>query len=437
MRAHVLMSVLTCFAVACSGGGQGSPSDSAGGGGATDAGGTGGAGGSVAGGSGGTGGTEQPPAHSWPEPRLKIPGATKPAVAVTPGGTVLLAYSLDQKLWLQRDPEHSSSREMLEDQVGDGIDIRAVTDPTSEHAFLIDGNLRAWWIDSVTTEHAGFQVSSWWNATSLSISWTSGRPVVAMRSNHDNTEYWVHAWQAPPGGGAALPTPDEATLLGTELFAAQLYDEAPSFVALTGDTGVVVFSQPGYTSQNPYGRYARWMSVGRDPSRAADDGAYYLPGAAGMLELPVPQSENASWVAIHPVGGAAVLTWHMVPECACQVNDIYMQRLAFDANGVPSLEGGAVNVSGTSGQTDESDPPIVRAASAGKIWVAWRESAFGPRVALYDASLQREWVGAPAVDARCDLTQPLSAVADSSGALWVAAVMRPADDPEVWLWRIE
>lgn len=439
MRASVLALAAAFLVPACSGGGQDTQSGPAGGtGGTAETGGAGGAGGSTAGeGGGGAGGTGQPQEHAWPEPTLKIPGATKPAIAVTPGGTVLLAYSLGQKLWLQRDPAGSSSPEMLEEQVGDGIDVRGVTDPSSEQAYFIDGNLSAWWVDGATTTPTSYQVSSWWSTTSLSVSWTSDRPIVAMRSNHDNSEYWVHVWQAPPEGGAALPTPDETTLLGTEMFAAQLYDEAPSFLPLGGGAGITVFSQPGYTAEDPYGRYARWLKVQRDPSRTAEEGAYYLPGATGMLELPIPQGNNASWVAIHAAGGGAVLTWHMVPECACQVNDVYMQRVAFDAGGVPSLVGDAVNVSGTSGQTDESDSPVVRATSADKLWVAWRESAFGPRVALYDMSLQREWVGAPSADSACDLTQPISAAADSAGVLWVAAVMRPAGEPQVWLWRIE
>ncbi len=431
LRAWLIASTAASV-MACSSGGQGAPTD-------PGQGGTGGGSGGGGGGTGDTGGGGAGPTHVWPEPSLKIPGATKPAVVVSQSGTVLLAYTKDQKLWLQRDPVNGGAPEVLEDQAGDGMNVRGAADPSSGQALFLDANLRGWRIDGATTSPGAYLIDSWWSTTSMSASWPGAQPVVVMRSNHDNTEYWVHAWQPPPAGSAALPAPDVSNLIGTEMYAAQLYDEAPSFLALSADSGLVFFSQPAYTTDDPWGRYARWTKVQRDPSRPAGEGAYFLPGDSGTFELPVPPKKNASWVAIHPTeAGNAVLTWHMVPECACAVNDVFIANVTIGSDGVPALQGTGVNVSGTSGQTDESDFPVVRPAGGGKLWVAWRESAFGPRAALYDATLQREWVGAPSTESNCDVTQPLSAVVDASGALWLAAVMRPQHgDPEVWLWVVK
>ena len=64
-------------------------------------------------------------------------------------------------------------------------------------------------------------------------------------------------------------------------------------------------------------------------------------------------------------------------------------------DGSPVLTTGSQNLSMTTGATDSSDFPIVAPVGDGRFWVAWRETTYGPRVALMSADLRILALNAP------------------------------------------
>lgn len=377
---------------------------------------------------------EPPAAPAWPEPSRIWPGAQGPSIAILPSGVVAVSYVLEGAAWVQLEPELSDMPQHVVDNMGSGKNLRLAASPEEEVLVALDANagvhvIRDGFIEAV------FRPLGYPSVTAYNLAWTATRPVALIESNFNNAEYWLHAIAIPDASASVEVS--QTTLLNSRSFRYQMYSEAPSLLPLDGagpTLRALVFPSAAVAGPSGYGTLAAWVRVSGD----LDAGGYLANQASGNFELPIPSDQNASWISAHDLGaGVAVLTWHQIPVCACQVYDVMLARLSVDVEGTPSVVGEAVNVSQTPGQTDESDGPVVVPRGDGSFYIAWRETSFGPRVALYDANLSRQWIVAPDQDDACAADEPISAAVDAQGRLHLVATLRPEGSPEVRYWIFE
>lgn len=383
--------------------------------------------------------TEPPPATPrWPEATRTWAGARAPAVAVTPGGQITVGYGLTATLTYQLELDPATSPPPVELATGlsadTGATVLLAASATDEGVVGLDTNGTVYWLRDGAEEAESHPVGFPF-VTALHLSFTATRPVALLETNFENTAYWLHGFVVPEATAPELAPVSADTLLATRDFRAHYHGEAPSFLELeetaTTLTGLVVPSE-ALAGPSGYANLGAWSRVRGDLAA----GGYLVEEATGTFPLPIPDNRNASWLTLHDLGGgAAALTWHQTPE-ASQVFDVMLARVAFDASGAPSIDGAALNVSDTAGLTDESDQPLVLPRGDGSFYVAWRESAFGPRVALYDPSFTRQWLIAPDTDLRCRLDDRIAAAVDPDGRLHLVATVMPQGTDEVWYWVI-
>lgn len=419
----------------------------------------------------------------WPEARLVVPGARTPALAIA-GGTVLLAYTrADQELVLRAGPVDGSEVVLsTRDEPGAGVTRyappRIAADPGARQAVVLwsfgEADLRtAWWRDGALEapdtsiiDLRGLPLLAWEPARSLSVAWSSSGPLAVIDSiepsvqvmNPDGTlgpsqkaRDVVYAFPIPEPSDPPLPWPDATVELADYPGGYYMgYGESPTIVPLAmraewgpGPAALVVAPFQKWavegTGTRPLG--PAWAVARLVPGSAGREGCWLQPVARGNMDLPDP--EGKAWIQIHPLGPDHGVLTYCRPEGDTAVYDIFMQRYVLGTDGVPAVEGGFVNVSETFGWTDHSEYPVVLPAGDGRFWVAWRESEFGPRVALHDAQLNRVGIAAPEVELHQDPSDAVAAAVDATGALHLAAVVFPRSsqigdgDPEVRYWVIE
>ncbi|MBN2192549.1 MAG: hypothetical protein JW751_07005 [Polyangiaceae bacterium] len=378
---------------------------------------------------------EPPAPRGWPVATRTWSGARAPALTITAGGQVLVGYALDHAFSVELDPASSPSPVQISTNIGSAGVVRFVPGPTGDGVTAFDASGHTYFLDGAVLVADAFPIG-YPTVGGVSLFGTAARPIALVETNYQNAAFWLHAVALPDPGAPDLPPLSDTTLVAQRDFAASMYAEASSFLELaeTSDTvtGLVVPSV-AVPSASGYATEARWVRV----SGGLSTGGYLTREAEGTFSLPIAADRNASWVGAHDLGGGKyALTWHQIPECACMVFDVMLAQLSVDAGGIPRVTGNAINVSDTPGQTDESDHPLVLPRADGSFYIAWRESAFGPRLALYDESFTRQWIIAPDQDLKVRLDDPIAAVVDDAGRLHLVATVMPAGTEEVRYWVI-
>lgn len=399
----------------------------------------------------------------WPQDSLRLPGASAPDLALTAGGTMLIAYLESGRVRLAVDPIDGAG--VLDLGPGASLPPRLVVSDQTEQAVVlwspVDTSLYGAWIDQGELDGSPFELVSqqgrwaleWKPSRGLKGIWTAAGPVVLtlaacpeveiydpsgelVERQFPSSDWFAFAVPRPEAG--ALPVPPEAqALFGVEHGVFLGFGETASLLDLDGSSAgaegpsVLAVSNLRHEPVGG-GPPGMWWAVAR---RGAGAG-WFSPGLSGVAAMP-GEAAGFAWLQVHPLGpDQAVLTW-------CQASgglvfDVFMTRLERDADGTPSPDSDAINVSQTYGLTEHSEFPIVLPAGGGRLWVTWRESYFGPRVALYDAGLSRLAIAAPEEEYNLNGSAPMGAAVDAQGALWLAAqVEGQAGQPEVRLWRIE
>ena len=375
-----------------------------------------------------------PTTLAWPAASATIAGATTPALALV-GGKQVLTFTRNYKLLVLADAVAGGMP--LEVGAGsDTYDVRAAAPAASSgesivlwsqglHSYLSNGVPNGAGISLINADITN-------DIAHLGVTWSGARPIAALQVMFNlgaRTSFFALALgpqgSAPPA--AVLLSAPSATVL-------QGFGESPSVLDLQ-DGRALLFAPTGEVAPNGYGTLARWYLVGPDPAGGAS--AFLLQQSTGQLQLPGDVLKNRDWIQVHDLGaGKAAFTWAQTSPSNA-VYDVFLSTLTVAADGTPALGATFVNVSNTTGQVDNSDFPVVRSTGDGRLWITWREAKFGPRVALYDAQLKRIGIIAPDVELNCDSSQSISAVVDSTGALHMAAVVRPDTlTPEVRTWII-
>ncbi len=364
---------------------------------------------------------------SWPEaPTAVVSGAAAPALAVTAEGTVVLAYVNDGQVWVEVDPP-AATPVAVGDSVSDRTQLTAAGSPSGDQALVVWTYGRHVWIDGGTVGTAGRLVDSWDVADRVRLSWTGERPLLAMETGAAGQVLVVGDPTA-----AMAPAPQAGDTLIAVRSGFRYHQESLAAVDL-GEDQVLAFSPWGVTSDGDYGTDASWAS-GQCPTDSAP--GWCQPQQSGTFALPGPDNQNRTWIQAHQLGaGSLALTWAATPG-GTMVFDVFLARLTFDATEGPALGATNVNVSDTPGTTDNSDHPFVLPAGDGRLWVAWREQAFGPRVALYDSELNRLALVAPDRDPNLNLTQAIAAAVGPDGSLHLAGAVTTGDTNEVHYWRL-
>jgi hypothetical protein len=410
----------------------------------------------------------EPQKLTWPAERLVVTGAHAPALAIA-GGTVLLAYAREDGKMVLRAGAETGAEVLLStrtNEEGATLSSRSFPkiagDPSSRHAVVLwswgEADLRmAWWKDDVLEitdaspiNLAGLTIYSWLPARNLNLAWTDGGPLAALQSNEpavqlqnpDGTwaqpqlgrDVW-YALKVPRATDAPVLWPDATVELFN--YAGGMYlgfGEAPSLVPLASrpewGTGPAALVAPSFMATKTEGDITRflgmnWAIARQVPGSAARNGSWLEPVTKGHMEV-VPDPEYKSWIQLHPLGPDNGILTYCRPDGGTAVYDVFAQRYVLSAEGVPSVEGEAINVSETFGGTDGSEYPVVLPTGDGRWWIAWRESEFGPRVALYDALMNRVGIATPDVDLHQNEAESVAAAVDANGALHLAAVVNPS-----------
>ncbi len=425
----------------------------------------------------------EPAKLQWPEARLVVPGATTPALAIA-GGTVLLAYSrADLELVLRAGPVDGaevvlSTRDAPGARVTRFAPPKIAADPDGRQAVVLwsfgEADLRtAWWRDGTVEapdtsiiDFSGLPLLGWMPARNLSVAWSPTGPMAVVDSIEPSIQIMnpdgslgpsqkardvVYAFPIPGPSEPPLPWPDASVELADYPGGYYMgYGECPSIVPLAaraewgpGPAALVVAPFQKWVVEDagtrPLG--PAWAIARRVPGSADRNGRWLQPVARGNLDLPDPQSK--AWMQVHPLGADSGILTYCRPDGGTAVYDIFMQRYVLGDDDVPVVQGQAVNVSQTYGLTDHSEYPVVLPAGDGRFWFAWRESEFGPRVALYDALLNRVGIAAPDVELHQGESEAVAAAVDAAGALHLAAVVYPQSnrrqqgDPEVRYWVLD
>ena len=146
---------------------------------------------------------------------------------------------------------------------------------------------------------------------------------------------------------------------------------------------------------------------------------------------------HAAWIQLWPLGpDRYAMTWGGTPTSL--VFDVFVTGVTLDANHAPTLDSTYVNVSATSGVTQNSDHAIVRPTGDGRAWLAWRETDYGPRVALLSQDLQPTLILSPSVNFPCSSDSSIGARVDAEGTLHLVAGTRANEGTgrQVRYWKI-
>ena len=363
----------------------------------------------------------------WPEASASFAGY-QPALAIHPDGRILLAYESEGQVWLRMNPASADEPQLLGSGVGENSVVQAAASP-EENVSLV-----AWcygigvWIDgSTATLPAAHLVDSFDVAADMRLTWTGTKPLLVMENRNA-----VQAWSPDPDSQNPIAAPVEADRLLTAFDGMRHYGEDVSAIELD-EQGILAFQPVAEAGPTGYDNLARYVIARKDPVQSP----YFRPERSDTLTLPGSDELNRRWIQVHDLGELGpVLSWTETSP-GTMVYDVFLNRMSLDEEDRPRLRGNPVNLSGTGGQTDNSDFPVVLSTGEGRIWVAWRESFFGPRVALFDSELNRLGLIAPDNELNQYNNQPISAVVDAAGSLHLAAVVRPAQEAQIHYWRID
>ncbi len=425
----------------------------------------------IDGGGWGDGGGRDDPGDGlqWPDASAIILAAGSPDLARASGGTLLLITSEAGRVMLRSDPQQAEPAAPVDLGPGGGLP-RIAVDPGSEQAAVVwirDGyTLMTAWIDQGEPDGAAFELISaedrrgkeWSPSRGHSLRWFADGPVLTMISalpqvevygpggdvveRQDPRSDWF-AIAVPRPETGTLPQPPESMRLFTRPASVWLgHAEWPTALDLAGTSAAidgpallaVSNMQQFIDGEGPFMSYmvGRRSTIGGFPYEWV-----YNDQSGDTVRLPGVEG-GVSWIQGHPLDdGAALLSW--CAPSGGMVFDVFVTTMTVADDGTPSLGDQAINVSQTLGLTDHSEAPLVLSAGGGRFWIAWRETSFGPRVALYEADLTRVGIAAPDNELNVSSTAPLgAAVNPDDGALWLAAQVAPVEgEPEVRLWRIE
>ncbi|MBW2703273.1 MAG: hypothetical protein JRF33_20830 [Deltaproteobacteria bacterium] len=363
---------------------------------------------------------------SWPEASASFAGH-QPALAIHPDGRILLAYESGGQTWLRMNPASSDEPQLLGTGVSEYGDLQAAASPDENVSLVVWRYGNGVWIDGSATDlPAAHLVDSFDVASNIRLTWTGTKPLMVMENRNA-----VQAWSPNPDARAPIVAPVEADRLLTAFDGMRHYGEDVSAVELDQQS-ILAFQPVGETGPAGSGSLASYVIARRDPNQSP----YYRPEHSDTLALPDSDELNPRWIQVHDLGELGLLLSWTETSPGSMVYDVMLNRLSLDEGNRPQLNGNPVNLSGTGGQTDNSDFPVVLPTGEGRIWVAWRETSFGPRVALYDPELNREGLIAPDEELDQDGSQPISAVVDADGSLHLVAVVHPDQDAQIRYWRI-
>ncbi|HCF59792.1 MAG TPA: hypothetical protein DFS52_17575 [Myxococcales bacterium] len=375
------------------------------------------------------GGTTDPdggrPRIVWPEATHVVEGAHEAGLVLSPSGIVTLAYKKEQKVWTHRDPP-TGAPVALGDALSSGTELRIFASPTEDRAFV------AWTGRYGVSLTAGVPDSERLTLYygegelyTLGGGWFGGMPALIARSGEvhysDGTQIPGRhlAFTVPIDATDELPLPEprEENALATVGNSFHHYDESETLVDL-GDGTALMFDRwtekpPGDDTERDH---ARWRILRRSVL-ATGSRAHYLLARTGTFALP---DSPAAWIRAFSLGGGKyALAWGSTPDTL--VFDVFLAGFELNEAGEPFLTTGSQNISMTTGATDNSDFPLVAPVGDGRFWLAWREVAFGPRVALMSADFKILAIGAPNDELGCDLSGAMGAAADSEGTLHLVA----------------
>ena len=306
---------------------------------------------------------------------------------------------------------------MIADGISENYPVMAAGSPQTDQSLVVSKYGKAVTIDgSDPVLPASFLTSSFDVASRLRLSWQSEKPLLVMENNQS-----VQALRVDTAAQAGPPTPDD------EIFSmpsSMRYHGEDVSAAELGENKLLAFNPYGETGESGYGNLARWVIAAHDDTISP----YFRVEKTGTLSFPEPADTNRRWIQVHPLADNQwILTWAVLPP-GTMVFDVMMAKVTLNAEEEPEWASPVINVSSTAGQTDNSDYPIILPVADGEFWVCWRESTFGPRVALYTSQMERISIAAPDNELSLDMGQPISAITDSEGDLHLAAVTWEASE---------
>lgn len=367
------------------------------------------------------------PSLFWPTEFVRI-DAAQPSLAMGALGRLVLSFVADGQVFVSVDPGSGLAPVAVGDQVAESTWIQAVGAPNADRILVVWSYTRSVWVGPSGPERpADRLIDSFEYGRQLTLGWTGSRPLLVIE-DADGTR----ALSLDPVGTGRTPAPGEADLLLEPRSGARYHNEIPRAVDLGSDR-FLLFESDGGANEAGYGTVARWVIGQREPAVSP----YLRPQSNGSISLPGAEDKNRFWIHAHDLGaGGYALSWVEIAPGSL-VFDVFLARLHLDADGTPSSVSGARNLSNTPGQTDNSDHLLLRPTRDFLVWAVWRERNFGPRVALLDKDLSPLALTAPDDELRLDDSQPISAVVDASGGLFLAAVVRPAGTAEVRCWHFQ
>lgn len=360
----------------------------------------------------------------WPAPSLTIEDAIDPLLVAAPGGVRTLLYQQGGKLWAMRGPVGGTPFEL--GQTGGVVEASATASPTDDRVFVAWAGRRGRWLVDGQPEGAVLVLyEGLADLSNIGTGWFAGRPAVNAYTN----EVWYGSTRYPPTmiafslpadpGALPLPAPRADQLLDPSANPYHHHDEIHRFIDLGNGTALLFRTTWRQDPNDATGlkRFARWHHLKPKLNSALTSTHYLVSVKEGLMELPA----WAAWIQPHALGdGKFALSWGSSDNSL--VYDVFVAGLAIAEDGTPSLTTAAVNVSKTTGMTQNSDHALVLPTGDGRLWLAWRETDRGPRVALLDAQTFRVLrIASPPSELFCNMASSMGAVVDGEGTLHLAA----------------
>lgn len=349
----------------------------------------------------------------WPEAELVLEGAINPSLAVAPDGTIRMAYQQDDAIWV-RDLAGGAPVRLADKVAGVSNELRMVASPDEDRALVTWTGRGAVWLSAGTAESDPFILTHGdADLFSLSPSWPAAGPVLTARTVdlwYGGTQVQGKLFAIRLEGRDSVGDPSEAEALE---IAAQYhhYGERERLLDL-GDRGLLVLRMhPESDPDDPEAFMIRWWRL-----RTSQTSRFLEIAATGTFRGP----DGARWIQPWDLGGGRyAMTW--CATVSSMVFDVFVSELTVDETGTPSWDGAGTNVSLTTGATDNSDDPRLLPTGDGRFWMPWRETSYGPRVAILGSDLAPTRIYGPPTELEQSSSQQLDAVVDADGSLVLAA----------------